>query len=188
MTASAARDLHLPSEGAPRALAVVLHPHPGMGGDRSHPLVVAVAEQLAAAGVAAARVDLPDPDVDRAAAALEEVGSSSAAELGVEPVLLVGCSWGSVVVAHAAPSGLVARALVAPPVRGMALPPDDEIPLLALVPRHDQYGPPDDVAAALDGRPAGQLEVIEGCDHFLAGAVGRIAERAVDWAVAQLER
>lgn len=180
-------DLHEPAEGDPRALAVVLHPHPGMGGDRSHPLVVAAAERLAAAGISAARVDLPDPDIDRSTASLQEVVLSLADDHALERVLLVGYSWGSVVVAHAAPLGLVARVLVAPPVRGMALPPDDGLPMLALVPRHDQYGPPDDVAAALDGRPASQLEVVEGCDHFLAGAVARIAERAADWATAQLD-
>ena len=37
------RDLHLPTDGSTTAAAIVLHPHPAMGGDRHHPLVVALA-------------------------------------------------------------------------------------------------------------------------------------------------
>ena len=29
--------------------------------------------------------------------------------------------------------------------------------------------------------PHTTIETVEGCDHFLAGAVGRIASRAVEW-------
>ncbi len=35
--------------------------------------------------------------------------------------------------------------------------------------------------AALADWPHVTIEVIDGCDHFLGGAVSRIADRAVSW-------
>ena len=51
------------------------------------------------------------------------------------------------------------------------LPPQPE-PTLVLVPAHDQYGPPDEVEAPLAAWPDATIEVVDGCDHFLAGAIG----------------
>jgi alpha/beta superfamily hydrolase len=178
------RDLHLPPSGAVTAVAVVLHPHPAMGGDRHHPLVRAMADALAQAGVAALRLDLRDPAVPAAAEVIATEATDLRAEVGVERVLLVGYSWGSAVVAHAHVDGLAARVLVAPPVTMLDLPTQPE-PALVLVPAHDQYGPPADVRAALAGWPDATIEVVEGCDHFLVGAIGRITTRAVDWLLAQ---
>ncbi|HEX4865993.1 MAG TPA: hypothetical protein VFV32_00045 [Acidimicrobiales bacterium] len=176
------RDLHLPGSGAPRAAAVVLHPHPGMGGDRHHPLVTAVATSLANVGIAALRLDLRDPDVDAAASALTAAAVELRAQLDVDRLVLVGYSWGSVVTAEACPDGRVARVLVAPPVTllGGRLP-SGEAPTLVLVPAHDQYGPPDAVEALLGGRPGTEIEVVPGADHFLVGAVARIATRTTEW-------
>jgi alpha/beta superfamily hydrolase len=174
------RDLHLP-DGAATAAAVVLHPHPGMGGDRHHPLVVALADGLSSIGVAALRVDLADPDPEPSAAALEEVAVAHLAEVGADRLVLVGYSWGSVVSLRAHPEGLVARALVAPPVSMLAAGEGDGTPTLVQVPAHDQYGPPDAVQEAMGSWPATEIEVVEGCDHFLAGAVVRIADRTVAW-------
>lgn len=182
----AGSDLHLP-DGPPRAAAVVLHPHPGMGGNRHHPLVVAVADGLAGAGIAALRPDLPDPDPQRGAAALDELATGLLDELGVDRLLLVGYSWGAAVSARSSHPRLVARVLVAPPssmldeVAAPATP--TPTPTLVLVPAHDQFGPPDAVEPIVAGWPDAALEVVAGCDHFLAGAVARIADRAVAWSV-----
>jgi alpha/beta superfamily hydrolase len=167
------------------AAAVVLHPHPAMGGDRHHPLVVAVAEGLADAGVAALRPDLTDPDVAVSAGALTDLATELGAEVGVERLVLVGYSWGSVVSSRASPDGLAARVLVAPPVAMFDLPSLDEVPALLLVPAHDQYGGPDAVRAAVDDTSTATVEVVEGVDHFLAGAIARIAQRAVEWLTAR---
>ena len=174
------RDLHLPGVGRPRAAAVVLHPHPAMGGDRHHPLVVAVAGGLAEAGLAALRLDLTDPDIPASAKVLSEEVEQLRAEVGVERLVLVGYSWGSRVVAKVQPDGLAARVLIAPPVSHVDLPVRSE-PALVLVPAHDQYGPPDAVEAALASWPAATIEVVDGCDHFLVGAIGRITDRTVAW-------
>jgi alpha/beta superfamily hydrolase len=180
-----AQDVHLPA-GDPRAVAVVLHPHPGMGGDRHHPLVVAVAEGLAARGVAALRIDLTDPEPSTSAAALTVAAGALAAEVGVRDIVLVGYSWGSVVSTLAQPDGLVARCLVAPPTSLLVPGEGDGTPTLVLVPAHDQYGGPEAVRDLMGTWPATTIEVVEGADHFLAGAVARIAERAVGWVEAQL--
>lgn len=175
------RDVHVPADGAPAAAAVVLHPHPGMGGDRHHPLVIAVASRLAAAGVTAARVDLTDPDPERATAALEQVAADLLAESAVDRLLLVGYSWGAGVTVRADHSALVARVLVAPPVAMLPDAPPASVPTLVLVPAHDQYGPPDGVTIHVAGWADTTMEVVDGADHFLAGAVDRIAVRAVGW-------
>jgi pimeloyl-ACP methyl ester carboxylesterase len=150
-----------------------------MGGDSSHPLVVAINDGLNAVGVTAVRPDFRDPDPAVSAGALEML----AAELGADQVVLIGYSWGSVVASLAAPANLVARVLVAPPVSMLAPGAADGIPALVLVPAHDQYGGPDAVRASMGEWPATTIEVVEGADHFLAGAMGKIADRAVAWVV-----
>jgi pimeloyl-ACP methyl ester carboxylesterase len=154
-----------------------------MGGDRHHPLVVALAEGLAAAGVAALRLDLLDPDFAAASQALAETAVALRAEVDVDQLFLVGYSWGSVVTARTSVDGVTARVLIAPPISHVDLPPQLERTLV-LVPAHDQYGPPDQVDDALRSWPDVTIEVVDGCDHFLTGAVGRITDRAVRWLTA----
>jgi len=176
------RDLHLPTSGAPIGAAVVLHPHPAMGGDRHHPLVVALAEGLTADGLATLRIDLRDPDIAAATGRLEAVATDLVAEVDTYRLVLVGYSWGSVVSAGAPPVGLVGRVLIAPPVRSIPLPVSaNDVPALLLVPEHDQYGGPDATTAAVSDWPDATVETVPGADHFLAGAVARITTRTVAW-------
>ncbi len=174
------RDLH-PAAVAPSAVAVVLHPHPAMGGDRHHPLVVEIASRLAERGVTALRLDLIDPDLETSAIVLTDAADALRAEVGVERVFLIGYSWGSVVSVLAAPDALAARVLIAPPVSMLAAPQSGDVPTLVLVPEHDQFGGPDPVRAAMRDWAGVTIEVVENADHFVAGAVTRIAGRAVDW-------
>jgi alpha/beta superfamily hydrolase len=177
------RDLHLPEQGEPTAVAVVLHPHPGMGGDRHHPAVVAIAQGLAAHGVAALRLDLRDPDPAPSAERLRAAATDLLADLSLERLLLVGYSWGSIVAALVDHEALRARVLVAPPVSMFVPASGDGTPTLVLVPAHDQFGPPDAVREALGSWPVTTIEVVDGADHFLAGAVQRVADRTVSWLV-----
>ena len=176
------RDLHLPDGEASDLAAVVLHPHPGMGGDRHHPLVVAIATGLASAGVASLRIDLRDPDVSLAASQMDALRCTLLDHTGATQLVLVGYSWGAVVAATASATSLRARVLIAPPVAtaDLAAPPDGA-PALVLVPAHDQFGPPDVAQQTFASWPDTEVEVVEGCDHFLAGAIQRIADRAVGW-------
>lgn len=145
--------------------AVIVHPHPSMGGDSSHPFVVEVANRLSARGVQVATPDFDDPNVATAAPALGDAQ------------FLVGYSWGSVVVSHAHPPGVVARVLVAPPA-SMELGDVTATPTLVLIPEHDQYGDLEATEAALGDA---DIEIIPGADHFLWGHIDEIATRVVDW-------
>jgi pimeloyl-ACP methyl ester carboxylesterase len=156
-----------------------------MGGDRHHPLMLALADELSTAGVATLRLDLRNPSVSAAADVLATEAAELRAQIGVDRLLLVGYSWGAAVVAHTAVEAVAARVLVAPPVTLLDLPSHPE-PTLVLVPAHDQYGPLDEVEAALGGWPDATIEVIDGCDHFLAGAIARITSRTVAWLTTEL--
>lgn len=174
------QDVHLPDGGGPRAAAVVLHPHPSMGGDRHHPLVVALSQGLAANGVAALRPDISDPDPVTAALELDRLAQDLLSETDAAELVLVGYSWGSIVTTLASVKASK-RVLVAPPVSVMATGSPNGTPTLVLVPDRDQYGPPEAVRAAMAGWPATTIEVIDGADHFLLGAVARVTDRAVAW-------
>jgi uncharacterized protein len=188
MATAPGRDLHRPVDADPTAVAVVLHPHPGMGGDRHHPLVVTVCERLAQHGVAALRIDLRNPDPVAEVPNLAAAATALSADERSDRIGLVGYSWGSIVAAAASPPGLVARVLVAPPAAMLAIDPrEDERPTLVLVPAHDQYGPPDEVHRLLGPHPGTTIEVVDGTDHFLAGAIARIADRSATWLAEQLE-
>ena len=156
---------------------MVLHPHPEMAGDSSHPFVVEVAKRLTALGLQVSTPDVRDPDVARAVAWLREVAESVDADRRV----LVGYSWGSVVVAHARPVDLVARVLVAPPLSLGAGIAAIDVPTLVLVPEHDQFGDIAATRAALGGQELATVEVIGGADHFLWGFVDVIADRVAQW-------
>jgi alpha/beta superfamily hydrolase len=158
------------------AAAVVLHPHPSMGGDSSHRFVVEVATRLEARGVRVATPDLRDPNVAEAAPSVDAIANA----LDAERVILVGYSWGSVVASHASPAGLAARVLVAPPV-SMGLGDLSAVPALVLAPENDQYGGPDATKAVLSAEPRVTIEVVPGADHFLWGSIGPIVGRIVDW-------
>jgi dienelactone hydrolase len=144
-----------------------------MGGDSSHPFVTSVAVRLAARGAHVATPDLPDPDIAQAARALPR-----------EANILIGYSWGSVVVTHAAPAGLAARVLVAPPVTMTLGRAEWAVPTLVLVPEHDQYGDLEATRAAFADHPHATVEVIPAADHFLWGSIDGIADRVVDWLTA----
>lgn len=182
MTPAPDRTLHRPPFGDPVAAAVVLHPHPSMGGDRDHPLVVALCERLARERISALRIDITDPDPVAAAGRMAAAASELARDEGVDRLALLGYSWGSVVAGSCEVPGVAARVLVAPPASTLAANPiEDATPALVLVPTHDQYGPPDTVERVFGDRPDTTIEVVEGTDHFLAGAIVRIADRAVAW-------
>jgi alpha/beta superfamily hydrolase len=157
-----------------------------MGGDRHHPLVVAIARGLADRGIAALRLDLTDPDPAVAAPLLAEAATALREDHGEVPVLMAGYSWGAAVTSLTSVPALVAKVLVAPPASmPLGEPEPDGAPLLVLVPAHDQLGGPEAIGARTATWPATTLEVVEGADHFLAGAVERIAARAVAWLVDQ---
>jgi alpha/beta superfamily hydrolase len=190
MIDEARTDLH-EAHGTPAAAAVVLHPHPGMGGDRHHPVVTAVADALAGVGVTALRVDLPGPDPTDAVEQLVDAAGLACDLAGCDRLVLVGYSWGSVVTALATPDrDLAARVLVAPPVTMLSLEGSpaqaDTVATLVLVPAHDQYGPPAAVREAIGGWRHVTVEEVQGADHFLVGHAATVADRTAAWVTSAL--
>lgn len=168
-------------DGDPVGGVVVCHPHPQYGGDRFHPVVDAVWSLLPTLGFVALRFDFRrefDGGVAERSdvvAAVDEVAGRTAG-----PVFVVGYSFGSVV-ALATPDDRVAGIVaIAPPI---AVTPVDAptVPTLLLVPRHDQFSPPEALGpVAADWRDC-DVEVVESADHFLVGHARTVAEAAGAW-------
>jgi alpha/beta superfamily hydrolase len=184
--------LHLPS-GAPRAAAVVCHPHPQYGGDMDNDVVMAIVDALVRSDVAALRFNFGGVGASEGRSSgqgIEEQCDVGAAEAALAahvpadtPRAIVGYSFGAWVGTQAA-VGLprVSRVVaVGPPLAFFEF---DFVGRLrarldVVVGDRDQYCP----RAALDrltaAHPVGTA-ILVGADHFFVGF-----ERAVGDAVAQ---
>jgi len=176
-----AADLAVPA--APRAAAVLCHPHPAYGGDRHNIVVDALFRALPAAGIAALRFDFRGAgggEQDDVLAALDRLAGDVA---GV-PLWLVGYSFGADVALGVDDPRLAGWVAVAPPLR-FGSPPvpaaGDPRPALVLVPEHDAYAPPDRIGPATDAWPAVTVEVVPMADHFLVGAAADVAATVTAW-------
>jgi uncharacterized protein len=174
-------DLVEPS-GAERAV-LALHPHPDLGGDRFNPVVDAVFRAAVGRGWAAIRPDLSSSDLAVAGAEAADALMRLPDRL---PVTVIGYSFGAVVACGLVDPRITGWVLLAPPFGALfdgttaAIGPDPR-PKLVLAATHDQYSPPARVAEATAAWRATESHQIAGADHFLAGATGRVAERACDW-------
>lgn len=182
-----AADLFAATE--PWAGAVVCHPHPAYGGDRHNAVVDRIFHTLGAAGVTALRFDFR-PDGDSAADARAGLDVVEA-QVGPGCALwLVGYSFGADVALSVGDERVAGWAAVAPPLK-FGPPPlaeaGDPRPVLAVVAEHDQVNPPAHLRPAVAGWPDATVVVVEGADHFLAGAAGRVADTVLAWLRATTE-
>ncbi len=170
---------------SPRAAAVVCHPHPEYGGDMDNTVVVAVADALVAAGVAALRfnfggVGRSEGSYGGGPAEVADVRAAIAVlrrELPAVPLVVVGYSFGAWVGSQAAADDTdVARMIaVAPPITffdwtfAASLP----VPLAVVVGDRDQFCP----LARLE-KLALPMEktILPGADHFFAGSTENVAQ------------
>jgi alpha/beta superfamily hydrolase len=172
---------------APRAAAVLCHPHTLYGGERTNAVGSAVFRHLAALDVAVLRFDFRGAggsegshgggtdermDVSAAVDALAMVTDA--------PLWLVGYSFGASValdVAHPRADGWVG---IAPPLAalpGTRVAATDHRPKHLLVPQHDQFSPPERTAEAVAEWSATTIEIIDGADHFLNAQLQHVADR-----------
>lgn len=158
------------------ASAVLLHPHPDMGGDRFNNVITALYEALGAAGVTPHRFDFASSDPDTARD--QTIAVIDAAEA---PVVLVGYSFGggiAATVAHPSIAGwcLLAPALtlVAPTIAA------DPRPKLVLAAQDDAWFGPDVLQAATAGWRTTSQVVLAGADHFF---LDRAADQAAELVV-----
>ncbi len=161
---------------------VVCHPHPQYGGNRFNPVVQSVFDALPRAGFAVVRFDFRSQHDNGRGERLDLVAALDAlsVELGdAVPLYAVGYSFGAMVTLTTVDERIRARVVIAPPIVGPLAAPGS--PVLALVPRHDQFAPPERVVEATADWPDVEIEVIESADHFLAGHTTAVAERATAW-------
>jgi alpha/beta superfamily hydrolase len=176
----------------PAGAVVITHPHPLHGGSMHTPVPTALFRRATERGLAAVRFDFRgvgestgthdggrgERDDVRAVVAwlrgrLVEQGA------GDVPVLLAGWSFGADVIL-AVDDGCAGWFAVAAP---LAIVPVDEMaaataeaPTLLVVPEHDQFRSPAGAREITAGWAATEVEVVTGADHFLAGALDRVAD------------
>jgi alpha/beta superfamily hydrolase len=163
------------------ASAVLLHPHPDLGGDQHNHVVVALDAALRAAGVTPHRFDFASADEQTARS--QTVAAIEAAD---SPAFLVGYSFGGAVAASVAHASVAGWSLIAPalsmiaPVIGQ-----DPRPKQLIAASGDNWFAPATVRAATADWLNTSHEVLAGADHFLAGgAAERAAALVVDWITA----
>jgi len=180
-------DLAVPTDAV--GGAVICHPHPRFGGDRTVPQVEALVAAIVGAGRAALRFDFRG--VGRSTGAfgggIDERRDATAAldRLADEvdgPLWLVGCSFGADVALSVDHPRLAGWVAVAPPLTVVADDPPagaDDRPTLVLSPVHDQFRPPASARAMVAGWTATTVEEIAMADHLLAGRLDAVAARVV---------
>jgi alpha/beta superfamily hydrolase len=160
-------------------VAVLLHPHPDMGGDRFNHVVDAIYRALPPAGVSVARFDLSSSDPRQAHAdtllAIDMIGATR--------VALVGYSFGADVALGLADSRIAGWFAVAPPLRfgGFAAISSDARPKVLLVPELDQFSGPARVSELTSGWSNVSVTTLGGADHFLQGHSDAVAEAVRRW-------
>lgn len=174
--------MHMP-DSAPRAIAVVAHPLPTMGGTMESKVVTTLAKTFAELGFVALRfnfrgVGASEGAFDEGNGEVEDVLAvvhHARQEFGELPLILSGFSFGAYVQARAAkqlhPHRMV---LVAPAVGRFAMPPVPHDTLLI-------HGDLDDVVPLADvlawARPQHlPVVVLPGAEHFFHGRLNRIQE------------
>ncbi len=181
-----AGDLAVPA--APRAAAIVCHPHPQYGGSRHDHVVGALFEALPAIGVATLRFDFraayDDGRGERldAAAALAELRGRWPAL----PLLATGYSFGAMIalaqpVTKVSDPGVTGWVAVAPPLAAMPASAPPTGPTLLVVPAHDQFSPPDTIEPVVADWPDVSVETVAMADHFLQGRTGAVVDVVTRW-------
>jgi alpha/beta superfamily hydrolase len=185
-------DVFLPEQ--PWGAAVVAHPHPLYGGDRTNPVVEAVTRALHAGGAAAVRFDFRGvgrSEGEHDDGVGERLDVAAAVELAAQlagdgPLLVAGYSFGALVALNVTDPRITAWVAIAPPLTMAPRPlaAGDHRAKLLLVAEHDQFCPPVKAAAAAEGWSNTTLDTITMADHFLGGRSGAAAERAAAFAQA----
>lgn len=172
-------------------IAVLTHPHPRFGGDMDNVVPATLARVLPEHGIATLRFNFrgaghsTGTHGDGEAEVADVVAAIDAAAIAHPDasVVAVGYSFGADVLLAVDDSRLAAIVAVAPPLAVLALArlrgPRGNAPTLLLSAEHDQFRSADDARAVSGDWPATVHQSIAGTDHFLAGAVDRVADAVV---------
>ena len=162
----------------PWAGAVLLHPHPDMGGDRYNNVVTALYEALPQAGVSALRFDFSGSDLDLAV----EDTRAALDRMPTEPCFVVGYSFGGGVAATITDERVAGWYLVAPaltmfePAIG-----DDPRPKAVAAAEHDRFFSPARLEMATADGAATERSTITGADHMFVGRTDEVSKQCLDW-------
>jgi alpha/beta superfamily hydrolase len=178
-------------DAAPRAAAVLCHPHPQAGGSMRSIVIGALFEALPRAGVTCLRfnfrgVEGSDGSYDEGRGEQLDVKAAIAALDGTVdpalPMLLAGWSFGADLALATVVERVAAWLAIAPPLRMVpdfsAVAADPRPKLLALA-EHDEFRAPESVRDATRDWVATDLEVVGGASHFFVGRTDRLVELAV---------
>jgi len=205
-----AGELAYPGQGDPGFSALVLGPHPYMGGTMENPLVVALTEGLAQAGGAALRFDFGGSgrsqgrpiDVAKSMAAFWATGRAPEddarladaedalawlAEVGPRPRFVVGYSFGAAAAWRLAlrrRSEIDGLALLSPTLTRHAFPAPDtaETPPTLVVHSARDFCTPGDVLVEWAERQGPAVHVVwHDDDHFFRGAEAAVAREVAEF-------
>ncbi len=173
-------------EGEVLAAAVLLHPHPLMGGNMAAPVPDHLFRLLPAEGIAVMRFDFRGAgssggefgggiaEATDTEAAIDHLATSTGL-----PVWLVGWSFGADVSLQVVDPRVAGWVCIAAPLRTVStdlmLAADDPRPIHLMVAEHDQFTTPEQIAESSAGWVNTRTQVIPGTDHFLAGRLGAVA-------------
>lgn len=161
----------------PRASAVLLHPHPDMGGNRHNNVISALYEALPAAGVTAYRFDFESSDLTTARhQTIESISGMTA------PVVLVGYSFGGGIAATVEHPSLLGWYLIAPALSMVeSLIGADPRPKHVVSAEHDTFFTPAALTAATADWAATTHSTVTGADHFFGGIAHQVAAACAAW-------
>jgi uncharacterized protein len=167
------------AEGTALASAVLLHPHPDMGGDRFNNVVSELYHALPPAGITVIRFDFSSSRADTAAAEATEALDELPEDV---PRFLAGYSFGGGVAATITDERVAGWFLAAPGL-SMTNPAigDDPRPKLIVAAEHDRLFPPEQLEAATAMWRNAEHTVVGGADHFFVGRTDVVAARCVEW-------
>jgi len=175
---------------APRATAVLCHPHPQYGGTMRSIVIGALFDALPAAGVTTLRFNFRGVEQSTGthddgrgelldvAAALD---AAAGARTGTEPLLLAGWSFGADMTLHTHDARVAGWLAIAPPLRfgtDFGAVAADARPKQLVLGQHDEFREPASVVAATEDWSATEIEVIAGASHFFVGRTDRVVDAA----------
>jgi alpha/beta superfamily hydrolase len=173
-----------------RVAMVLCHPHPTYGGTMRSIVIGALFAALPAEGVTCLRFNFRG--VEGSGGAFDEgrgerldvaaaIGALAEQAGGTLPLLLTGWSFGADVALSVLDARVAAWLAIAPPLRFLA---DagavgaDPRPKSLVLAAHDEFRPPDEVAAVVAAWQATDVTVIGGASHFFVGRTDEVVARA----------
>lgn len=157
---------------------VLAHPHPLYGGTMWDGPPAWLFERLPAVGIAAIRFGFRREHDEGRAERLDVVAAIDALPAGLA-VVLCGYSFGGWVSLNVTDERVASWVAIAAPLGGDIAAAKDPRPKHLLVPEHDQFAPPEVVAAVIDGWTSTTTSVLRGTDHFLGGAMSTVVDQVV---------